>query len=127
MKKKNPFHRYLLADPLALAAACVISLLFVNSTQQYLNTSKRNANCSKNQTLVYLNIPDNPSPQDRPDAWGFGKFKTTHPEQKNNSSLPVTFFTHRDYSLRLKGCFYEQSAPLVWLPSIPIAHRKLII
>ena len=127
MKKFKPFQKLFWVDPLALAVACVISLLFANATQQYLNTSKRNLSCDKNQATVSYLILENTSPEDRPDAWGFEKIIAFPKQEKNKSLLPVTFDIHRDYKTRLKGCFSELSQPPAWLPSIPIAHRKLII
>jgi hypothetical protein len=113
-------------DPLALAVACIISLLFANSTQQYLNTAKRNFSDTKSQTIVCFQLSDDSSPEDRPDAWGIEKI-IFQKVKKNSSQLPVTFNIHQDYGTRLSGYFYGLSQPLVWLPSIPIAHRKLII
>ena len=126
MKRSSLVQRYPLVDPLALAVACIISLLFANTTQQYLNTAKRNFSDNKSQTIVCFQISDASSPEDRPDAWGIEKIIFQKAE-KNSSQLPVTFNIHQDYSTRLSGYFYGLSQPLVWLPSIPIAHRKLII
>ena len=126
MKRSNLNPRYLLVDPLALAVACIISLLFANATQQYLNTAKRNFSDTKSQTVVCVQLPDDSSPEDRPDAWGIEKI-IFQKEEKNSSQLPVTFSNHQDYGTRLSGYFYGLSQPSVWLPSIPIAYRKLII
>ncbi len=126
MKKNNPIQRYLLVDPLALAVACIISLLFANSTQQYLNTAKRNFSDTKTQTSVCIQISEDTSPEDRPEAWGLERV-ILQKQKKNNSQLPVTFNIREDYGTRLSGYFYGLSQPLVWLPSIPVAHRKLII
>jgi len=126
MKRSNLIQRFLLVDPLALAVACIISLLFANSTQQYLSTAKRNFNDTKTQTVVCIQISEDSSPEDRPDAWGIEHI-IFQEQKKKNSQLPVTFNIHQDYSARLSGYFYELYQPLVWLPSIPIAHRKLII
>jgi hypothetical protein len=115
-----------LVDPLALAVACIISLLFANTTQQYLNTAKRNFIDNKGQTIVCFQVSDDSFPQDRPDDWEIEKI-IFQKEKKNNSQLPVTLSMHQDYSTRLSGYFYGLYQPLVWLPSIPIAHRKLII
>jgi len=126
MKRSSLVQRYPLVDPLALAVACIISLLFANTTQQYLNTAKRNFSDNKSQTIVCFQISDASSPEDRPNAWGIEKIIFQKAE-KNSSQLPVTFNIHQDYCTRLSGYFYGLSQPLVWLPSIPIAHRKLII
>ena len=126
MKRSNLIQRLLLVDPLALAVACIISLLFANSTQQYLNTAKRNFSDPKTQTIVCFQLSEDTSPEDRPDAWEIEKI-ILQKQKKNNSQLPVTFNIHKDYDTRLSGYFYGLSQPLVWLPSIPIAHRKLII
>ena len=126
MKRSNLNPKYLLVDPLALAVACIISLLFANATQQYLNTAKRNFSDAKSQTIVCFQISDDSSPEDRPDAWRIERIIFQN-HKKNNSQLPVTFNIHQDYGTRLSGYFYGLSQPSVWLPSIPIAHRKLII
>jgi len=126
MKRSNLNPRYLLVDPLALAVACIISLLFANTTQQYLNTAKRNFSDTKGPTIACLQISDDSSPEDRPDAWKIEKI-VFQKEKKKCSQLPVTFRIHQDYSGRSSGYFYGLYQPLVWLPSIPIAHRKLII
>jgi len=126
MKRSNLNQRYPLVDPLALAVACIISLLFANTTQQYLNTAKRNFSDTRNNIVVCFQISEDSSPEDRPDAWGIEKI-IFQKEKKNNSLLPVTFYIARDYTNRLCGYVYGPSQPLVWLPSIPIAHRKLII
>ena len=127
MKKRNPYYKYFLVDPLALAVACIISLLFANATQQYLVAAKRNLSCAEHQTIVYFQVPQNSSPEDRPDAWGLEKHKTFKTQQKNNSQITVTFDIHQDYKVRLKGPFYGLFQSPAWLPSIPIAYRKLII
>jgi len=127
MKRNNAIQRFLLIDPLALAVACIISLLFANATQQYLNTAKRNFSDSKNQTVVCFQISEASSPEDRPDAWGINKINISQNQKKNSGLLAVTFDLHRDYGTRLSGYFYGLPQPSVWLPSIPIAHRKLII
>jgi len=126
MKKINIIQRCLLVDPLALAAACIISLLFANTTQQYVNTAKRNISDSKNQTVVCFQASEDSSPEDRPDAWGIEKI-IFQKQKKNIGLFSVTFNIPKDYSTRLCGFIYGLSQPLVWLPSIPIAHRKLII
>jgi len=125
MKRSNLISKHLLIDPLALAVACIISLLFANATQQYLNTAKRNFGNSKDQAVVCIQISEDSSPEDRPDAWGFEKI--IFQKEKKNRQLPVTINTLQDYSGKLSGYFYGLFQPLVWLPSIPIAHRKLII
>ncbi len=127
MKKRNPFQQYRLINPLALAVACIILLLFASATQHYLNTAKSNLNNPDGATIVCFQTTGDPSPEDRPDAWGLEKLNTFYKQQKNNILLTVTFDIHRDYRVRLKGCFYGLSQPSAWLPSIPIAHRKLII
>jgi len=127
MRRNNAIQRCLLIDPLALAVACIISLLFANATQQYLNSAKRNFNDLKNQTVVCFQIPEDSSPEDRPDAWGINKINISQNQKKNSGPLAVTFDIHKDYGIRLSGYFYGLSQPLVWLPSIPVAHRKLII
>ena len=119
--------RCLLIDPLALAVACIISLLFANATQQYLNTAKRNFSDVKNQTVVCFQIAADFSPEDRPEAWGINKINIFQNLKKNSGQLAVTFDLHRDYGIRLSGYFYGLPQPLMWLPSIPIAHRRLII
>jgi hypothetical protein len=124
--KRNLNSRYIFVDPVALAVACIISLLFANTTQQYLNTAKRNFSSTKGQTIVCFQVSEDSSPVDRPDAWEIEKI-IFQKEKKNSSQLPVTFTIHQDYGVRLSGYFYGLSQPLVWLPSIPIAHRKLII
>lgn len=116
-----------LVDPLALAVACIISLLFANTAQQYLNTSKKNSACAKNQTVVCFQTADDPSPEDRPEAWGLEKCNAFQQQKNNNPSLPVTFNVPLDYKGRLKVYFYELSQPSAWVPSIPVAHRKLIL
>jgi len=126
MKRSSLNSGNLLIDPLALAVACIISLLFANATQQYLNTAKRNFSDSNSQTNVCVQISDNSSPEERPDAWEMEKI-IFQKEKKNSSLLPVTFSIRQDYSTRLSGYFYGLFQPLVWLPSIPIAHRRLII
>jgi len=126
MKRSNLNSRYFLIDPLALAVSCIISLLFANATLQYLNTAKRNLSDGKRQTIVCFQISDDSSPEDRPDAWRIERVILQN-QKKNNSQLLVTFNTHQDYSTKLSGYFYGLSQPSVWLPSIPIAHRKLII
>ena len=126
MKKINLIQRCLWVDPLALAAACIISLLFANTTHQYVNTAKRNCSDSKNQTVVCFQASEDSSPEDRPDAWGIEKI-IFQKQKKNIGQFSVTFNIPKDYSTRLCGFFYGLSQPLVWLPSIPIAHRKLII
>ena len=126
MKRSNLIQRFLWVDPLALAVACIISLLFANSTQQYLSTAKRNLNDPKTQTVVCVQFSDNSSPEERPNAWEVEKI-IFQKEKKNSSQLTVTFNIHQDYGSRLSGYFYGHSQPLAWLPSIPIAHRKLII
>jgi hypothetical protein len=126
MKRSNLNTRCLLVDPLALAVACIISLLFANTTQQYLNTVKRNFSDTKSQTIVCVQLSDYSSPEDRPNALEIEKI-IFQKEKKISSQLPVTFNTRQDYSSRLSGYFYGVSQRLVWLPSIPIAHRKLII
>src|SRR5258706_14412511 len=126
MKRSNAIHRSPLIDPLALAVACIISLLFANATQQYVNTAKRNSSDARNQTVVCFQISADSSPEDRPDAWGINK-NIFQKQKKNSGQLAVTFDIHKDYDTRLSGYFYGLSQPLVWLPSIPIAHRKLII
>jgi hypothetical protein len=125
MKRSNLNPRYLLVDPLALAVACIISLLFANATQQYLNTAKRNFSDNKSQIVACFQTSDDSSPEDRPGAWWIEKIIIQ--KEKKNSQLSVTFSLHQDYSTRLCGFVYGLSQPLVWLPSIPIAHRKLII
>jgi hypothetical protein len=127
MKRSNSIQRCLLIDPLALAVACIISLLFANATQQYFNTAKRNSTDVRNQTVVCFQISEDPSPVDRPDAWWINKINSFQKQKKNSDLLAVTFDIHQDYGTRLSGYFYGLSQPLVWLPSIPIAHRKLII
>lgn len=126
MKRSNSNTRYFLLDPLALAVACIISLLFANATQQYLNTAKRNFIDNKGKTIVCFQVSDDSFPQDRPDDWEIEKI-IFQKEKKNNSQLPVTLSIHQDYGTRLSRYFYGLYQPLVWLPSIPIAHRKLII
>jgi hypothetical protein len=126
MKKSNLIPHYPLIDPLALAVACIISLLFANATQQYLNTAKRNFCDSKSQTIVCIQVSEAISPEDRPEAWGIEKIVFQN-QKKNSRPLLVTFTIPQDYGDRLSGYFYGLSQPLVWLPSIPIAHRKLII
>ena len=116
-----------LIDPLALAAACIISLLFANTAQQYLATSKKNSSCAKNQTVVCFQTSDDPAPEDRPEAWGLENRTVIHQPKNNNPSLPVTFTIPLAYKGRLKVCFYELTQPSAWLPSIPVAHRKLIL
>lgn len=116
-----------LIDPLALAVACIISLLFANATQQYLSTAKRNFSDTRAQTVVCFQISEDSSPEDRPDAWGFNVLNIFQKLKKNSGQLVVTFDDHRDYGGRLSGYFYGLYQPSVWLPSIPIAHRKLII
>ncbi len=127
MKRNNAIQRCPLIDPLALAVACIISLLFANATQQYLNTAKKNFSDLKNQTVVCFQVPQNSSPEDRPDAWGLEKTKTFKTQQKNNSQITVTFDIPQDYNTRLSGYFYGLFQSPVWLPSIPVAYRKLII
>jgi hypothetical protein len=127
MKRNNAIQRCLLIDPLALAVACIISLLFANATQQYLNTSKRNFGEFKSQTVVCFQIAEDCSPEDRPDAWGINKINIFQNLKKNSGQLAVTFDIHKDYGTSLSGYFYGLSQPLVWLPSITVAHRKLII
>ena len=127
MKKNNPVQRWLLVDPVALAVACIISLLFANGTQQYLHTAKRNVKNPGSQTVVCFQLSADSSPEDRPDAWGINKENTFKALKKNSSQLPVTFGIREDYGTRLSGCFYGLPQPFAWLPSIPIAHRKLII
>jgi hypothetical protein len=127
MRKNNAIPRCLLIDPLALAVACIISLLFANATQQYISTAKRNCSDTKNQTVVCFQISEDTSPEDRPDAWGIYKINIFQKLKKNTGLLAVTFDIHKDYGIRLCGYFYGLYQPLVWLPSIPIAHRKLII
>jgi|GEM_PF-2211603 len=127
MKRSHPIQRYRLVDPLALAAACIISLLFANTAQQYINTATRNFRDAKNQTVVCFQNTEYSSPEDRPDAWGIEKINFFQELKKNSCQVTVTFNLPEDYSIRLCGCFYGLSQPLVWLPSIPIAHRKLII
>ena len=127
MKRSYSIQRYLLVDPLALAAACIISLLFANTAQQYINTAVRNFRDTKNQTVVCFQNTEYSSPEDRPDAWGIEKIIFFQKLKKNSSQLTVTFSLPKDYSIRLCGCFYGLSQPLVWLPSIPVACRKLII
>ncbi len=126
MVKRNPNPRSLLIDPLALAAACTISLLFANATLHYLSTSKKNVSCHETQTVVCFQTQDDSSPEDRPDAWRTENL-TLQKQQKNNTYLIVTFDLHRDYCARLKGCYYGLIQPPTWLPSIPVAYRKLII
>ena len=125
MKRTGTIQKYLLADPLSLAAACVISLLFANATQQYLNTAKRNFAEGKSQTVVCFQSLQE-SPQDVPDEWGILK-NTFQKQKKNNSPFAVTFTNNKDYGIRLCGDFNGLYQHLVWLPSIPIAHRRLII
>jgi|SRR6478736_4002317 len=125
MKRINLNTRCLFVDPLALAVACIISLLFANTTQQYLNTAKPNFSDNKGQTVACFQISDESFPEDRPNALEIEKI--IFQKEKKNSSPPVTFSFHKDYSGRLSGYFYGLSQPFVWLPSIPIAHRKLII
>jgi hypothetical protein len=127
MTRNNSIQRCLLIDPLALAVACIISLLFANATQQYFNTAKKNFSDVKNQTVVCFQISEDPSPEDRPDAWGINKINIFQNHKKNSGQLAVTFDLPKDYGTRLSGYFYGLSQLLVWLPSIPIAHRKLII
>jgi|SRR5258706_575018 len=127
MKKNNTNPRHPLIDPLALAAACIISLLFANATLHYLSTSKKNVSCSENQTVVCFQIQDDSFPEDRPDAWKTEKKLIPQKQHKNYTHLIVTFDLHRDYCVRLKGCNYGLTQPPTWLPSIPVAYRKLII
>jgi hypothetical protein len=122
MKRSSAIQKSLLADPFALAAACVISFLFANTTQQYLNIVKRNSDQPKSRTVVCFQASEE-SPGDRPEVW---KITTTH-QQKKNFNTPVTFTGAADYEVRLRGYFIGHDQPSVWLPSIPIAHRKLII
>jgi|SRR5579859_5828626 len=124
---KKSLKRYHFIDPLALIAACVISFLFANVTHQYLNTAKRNLGSSENQTIVCLQPSHDPSPEDRPCERYWEKANPFTAQQKNNGLLTVTFDIHRDYGTRLSGYFYGLPQPSAWLPSIPIAHRKLII
>jgi len=125
MKRSSLNPRYFLVDPLAPAVACIISLLFANTTQQYLNTSKRNFSDPKSQIVVCFQTSGDSLPQDRPDAWRIEKI--IFQKEKKNNHLYVTFSLHQDYSTRLCGIVYGHYQPLMWLPSIPIAHRKLII
>jgi len=123
--KKNAFSlKYFLADPLALAVACIISLLFAQGAHQFLHT-KRASGSLKEQTIVSSQLPD--SPEDVPDTRDLKKFVILQKQIKNISLLHVTFNPSRDYSGRLMVRFYELSQPPAWLPSIPVAHRKLII
>ena len=126
MKKIKLMQHCLQIDPLALAAACIISFLFANATQQYINTAKRNFGDSKTQTVVCFQFSEDSSPEDRPEAWGIERIDFQK-QNKNIGQFSVTFNPSADYSTRLCGFFYGLSQPLVWLPSIPIAHRKLII
>ena|SRR5579872_1712443 len=126
MKRSNSIQRCFF-DPLALAAACIISLLFANASQQYINTAKRNFSDTKTQTVVCFQASEDPSPEDRPYIWKFEELIPFQTLQKNSCFLNVTFDIHRDYSCRLRGYIYGLSQPPAWLPSIPVAHRKLII
>jgi hypothetical protein len=121
----NP--RFLCADPLAIAIACIISLLFARSIHHYLGTSKRNTECSKTESVVAFHSPDDSFPEDRPDAWRIEQIITFKKFIKIFNAIPVTFDIHQDYSRKLRGYFYRLSLPPAWLPSIPVAHRKLII
>ena len=127
MKKNHAFKRYLFVDPLALIVACLISFLFADVTHQYLNTAKRNLGGSENQTIVCLQSSLESSPEDQPNAWCTQKIDAFFVHQKNNGLLTVTFDIHRYYGIRLSGYFNGLPQPSAWLPSIPIAHRKLII
>ncbi len=127
MKRRNSLQTHLLIDPTALAAACIISVLFAFGTQNYFLSAKRNLSDAKNQTIVCLKAPDNLSPQDRPTIWELANPKAFQETNKKNSHLFVTFHEHRDYKIRLQGFIYGLFQPSAWLPSIPITYRKLII
>ncbi len=124
MRNNIFFLKCFFADPLALAVACIISLLVVHSAYQFLNSTKRNNDSLKSQVVCFQSPDDSPTeiPNDRwLEKLSAQKF------QNNNCSLAVTFTVPLTYGGRLTGSFYELSQPPAWLPSIPVAHRKLII
>jgi hypothetical protein len=127
MKRNSNNPRIFCGDPLAIAVACVISLLFASSIQHYISTSKRNVSCTKTETVFAFQCPDDSFPEDRPDAWTVEKSLSNRKFIKTLLPIAVTFDIHRDYTQKLSGYFNRLSQPPAWLPSIPVAHRKLII
>lgn len=127
MKRNSNFLRVFCADPLAVAVACIISLLFASSVHHYISSSKRNLNCTPTETVFAFQSPDDSFPEDRPDAWTMDKLLSTRKFLKTLLPITVTFDIHADYSQKLSGYCSRLSQPPAWLPSIPVAHRKLII
>lgn len=125
---------------LAVALACVVSLLFVQNICQFLNTSKKRLDYAATSVLehsegnesmaanyVDADCPSNPVTECFVMVHGILSFRF----QEHRFSKPFPIFTSDQHIFfKKKGfskTFYRSDLPPMGGPSIPIAHRRLII
>lgn len=140
--KKGAFNTKIIYNHLlAVALACIVSLLFVHKTCQFFNTSSKRLdyanitvalNGGGQDAVVPCHFEGGCNSESQTEGFTVIKNLFGYRFQSHRFIKPFPILTSLDQYINSEKnehfkTFYRYGLPPMWGPSIPIAHRKLII